>query len=73
MSVASLGIGSLVFSRTQYGIRGPCAVLYDRARLFGNNTFAPKMGKKRPSLGFFECIGKFSFFFHSLAYYESLY
>ena len=46
MSVASLGIGSLVFSRTQHGIRGPCAVLYDRAKLFGNNTFAPKMGKK---------------------------
>ena len=52
-----LEISFLVFSGTQHGIRGSYDVAHDRARLFEDNIFAPKMG---PSLGFFECIGKFS-------------
>ena len=41
--------------------------------------FYPQNGENRPSPGFFECIGKFSFFFLvlyffiSVAYSESLY
>ena len=38
----SLGIGSLVFSETQHGIRGSCGVVYDRDGFFDNNIFAPK-------------------------------
>ena len=40
-----LGIGYLVFSGLQHGVRGPCGVLHDRARFFENNIFAPKMAK----------------------------
>ena len=36
-----LGIGSLVFSETQHGVRGPCAV-HGRARFFEKNIFATK-------------------------------
>ena len=35
-----LGIGSLVFSETQHGFRGPCIVVRERAGLF-----VPKKGK----------------------------
>ena len=31
--------------------------------------FCPKNGENRPSLGFFECIGKFSFFFSILWFF----
>ena len=48
------------FSGAEHGVRGPCGVIYDRAGFFENNSFARKIGKNRPSLGFFECIGKFS-------------
>ena len=37
-----LGIGSLVFSETQHGVRGPCAV-HGRARFFEKKIFATKM------------------------------
>ena len=40
-----LGIGSLFFSETQHGVRGPCVVVRDRARFFEKNIFAPTMGK----------------------------
>ena len=56
-----LGIGSLVFSETQNGVRHPC-VVRDRTGFFGKNLFDPKMGKAKNGLktGFFEFIGKFS-------------
>ena len=37
-----------------------CGVLHDRARFFGNSIFSLKIGKNRPSLGFFESIEKFN-------------
>ena len=33
-----LGIGSLVFSRTQHGVRGPCGAVNDRGRFFENHV-----------------------------------
>ena len=40
-----LGIGSLVFSGTQHGVRGPCGAVYDRRRFFENHVLCPKWGK----------------------------
>ena len=48
-----LGIGSLVFSETQHGVRGPCAV-HGRARFLAKNLFATKMR-------FLKLIEKFSY------------
>ena len=45
LSRSFLWIGSLVFSETQHGVRGPCLVVHDRAGFFLKNLFAPKMGK----------------------------
>ena len=45
------------FSGTQHCVRGPCGIVYDRARFF-----YPQNGENISSLGFFECIGKFSQF-----------
>ena len=55
-------------------VRGPCGVVYNRKK----KVLSPQNGENRPSPGFFECIGKFSFFsvlyfFISLVYNESLY
>ena len=33
------------FSGTQDGVRGPCGVVYDRARFFEKNVLPPKWGK----------------------------
>ena len=55
-----LGISSLVFSGTQHGVRGPGGAVYDV--YFLKIMFCPQNGENRPSPGFFECIGKFSFF-----------
>ena len=41
--------------------------MHDRAR-FSENNVLPQNGENRPSLGFFECIGKFSFFLDSLLF-----
>ena len=61
-----LGIGSLIFSETQPGIRGTCAV-HGRARFFEKIIFATKMR-------FLKFIGKFSYkFFVNLVYNESSY
>ena len=51
---------SLVFLGTQHGVRGPCGVVYNRARSF-EKIFYLHNSENRPSRGFFECIGKFSF------------
>ena len=51
-----LGIGSLVFSETQHGVRGPCLVVRDRARFFRKNLFAPKMGKMGQKQGFLNLL-----------------
>ena len=40
-----LGIGSIVFFGTQHGVRGPCDVVSDRARFFGNHVLLTKWGK----------------------------
>ena len=55
MSASFLGISSLISSRTQDGVRGPCGVVHQRAKFFEKN------GESRASLGFLECIGKFSY------------
>ena len=39
-------------------VRGPCGVVYNRKK----KVLSPQNGENRPSPGFFECIGKFSFF-----------
>ena len=49
----------------EHGVRGPCGVGHGRSRFFKNNVL-PQNGENRPSLGFFECIGKFRFFLNSL-------
>ena len=41
LSGSFLGIGSLVFSETQHGVRGPCAVR-GRARSFEKKSFCHK-------------------------------
>ena len=46
LSRSFLGIGSLVFSETQYGVRGLCVVVHDSARFFFFIIFVPKMGEK---------------------------
>ena len=56
------------FLRTQYGVRGPCDVMYDRARFFEKNCFTPKMGKidqAQVSLN----VWKSSVFFHSSLFF----
>ena len=45
LSGSFLGIGSLVFSETQHGVRGPCVVVRDGARFSEKNLFAQKVGK----------------------------
>ena len=44
LSGSFLGIGKLVFSETQHGVRGLCVVVRDRGRFF-KKFFVPKMGK----------------------------
>ena len=63
-----LGISSLVFSGTQHGVRGPGGAVYDV--YFLKIMFCPQNGENRPSPGFFECIGKSSFFVSSLFFYQ---
>ena len=51
LSISFLGIGSLVFSETQHGVRGPYIVVCDRAGFFGKNlhpTKKTKNGQKWP-------------------------
>ena len=68
-----LGIGSLVFSETQHGVRGPCLVVHDRARFFLKKSFFPKNEENGPKTGFFEFIGKVRhWFFLNLFYREIL-
>ena len=59
LSGSFLGIGLLVFSETQHGVRGPCLVVRDRAGFFLKKSFCPKNGENGPKTGFFEFIGKF--------------
>ena len=54
-----LGIISLVFSETQHGVRGPCLVVCDTARVFLKKSFCLKNGENGPKTAFFEFIGKF--------------
>ena len=63
LSGSFLGIDSLAFSVTQHRVRGSYGVIHDWAGFFEKNVFTLKKGENKSSLGFFECIGKFSFFF----------
>ena len=55
-----LGIGSLVFSESKHGVRGPFGVVPDRAGILKKKIyFCPQNGS---IIGFFEFIGKFSLF-----------
>ena len=40
-----LGIGSLVSTETQHGVRDPCVVMRDRAGIFGKKILSQKWGK----------------------------
>ena len=44
LSKSFLGIGSLVFSKTQHSVRGPCVVVRGRAGFFEKKYFCPKNG-----------------------------
>ena len=61
-----LGIGSLVFSETQHGVRGPCVVVRERARMFEKHFFAQnmgKMGQKSAKIGFLNLLENLDFNF----------
>ena len=45
LSRSFLGIGSLVFSETKHGVKGPCSVMHDKTGFFKNHIFAHKIGK----------------------------
>ena len=59
LSGSFLGIGSLVFSETQHGVRGLCVVVRDRTG-FKKTFFCLKNGENGPKIGFLGFIGKFS-------------
>ena len=69
-----LEIGSLLFSATLHGVRGPCNVVYDRARFFENHVFCPKNEENIASPVFFEKVQLFFsiLFFINLVYNKSL-
>ena len=61
-----LGIGSLVFSETQHGVRGLCGFVRDRARFFEEKKIVPnmvKLGLNGPETGFFELSGNLVIYF----------
>ena len=67
LSESYLGIGSFYsFFGNQHGLREPCGVVYHRAGFFENKIFAPENGDNRPSLRFFKCIGKPTYYFLSM-------
>ena len=45
-----VGFGSLAFSETWHGVRGPYIVVCDRAGFFGKNPHQPKMTKNGQKL-----------------------
>ena len=47
LSISFLGNGSLVFSETQHGVRGPYIVVCDRTRILGKRPCWAKMTKHR--------------------------
>ena len=67
LSESYFGIGSFYsFFGNQHGLREPCGVVYHRAGFFENKIFAPENGDNRPSLRFFKCIGKPTYYFFSM-------
>ena len=64
LSRSFLWISSLVFSKTQHGVRGPYGNIAE-LDFWKKKIFAPKNRRNRSSLRFFECMWKFScsFFF----------
>ena len=67
LSESYLGIGSFYsFFGNQHGLREPCGVVYHRAGFFENKIFVPENGDNRPSLRFFKCIGKPTYYFFSM-------
>ena len=67
LSESYLGIGSFYsFFGNQHGLREPGGVVYHRAGFFENKIFDPENGDNRPSLRFFKCIGKPTYYFFSM-------
>ena len=58
LSVRFPGIGSLVFSETQHGVRGPYIVVCDRAGFFRKNSHRPKMVKNSSKTCFLDFLKK---------------
>ena len=56
LSGSFLGIGPLVFSETQDGVRGSCLVVHDRAGFFKKSLFTPRMGKMSQKQGFLNLL-----------------
>ena len=50
LSRSFLRISSLFFSGTQHDVRSSFCTVYDKARFFENNIFAPKIGQKKAFL-----------------------
>ena len=46
-----MGIGSLVFSETQHGVRGTCGAVHNRAGFF--DVFLSNYGENGPKMFFF--------------------
>ena len=58
LSLSFLGIGMLVFSETQHGVRGPNIVERGRARFFWKNPHRAKMTKNGPKTWFLDFLRK---------------
>ena len=74
-SVQKFSWNFLVFSGTPHGVRDPCGVVYDRARLFEIHVL-PQKWEKQTSPRVFEKVQSFFsalYFFINLVYNESLY
>ena len=51
LSGSFLGVGSLVFSETQHGVRDPCGVVRDRAGFFEEKKCCCKNGENGLKMG----------------------
>ena len=70
-SSSFLGIGALVFSETQHGVRGQCVVLHDRGGFFDFFAINGGMGQKQGFLNLLENL--VIDFFLNLVYKGSVY
>ena len=56
-----MGIGSLVFSETQHGVRGTCGAVHNRAGFF--DVFLSNYGENGPKMFFFKFVVLFSLYY----------